>query len=48
MHAEPPDPLSRRRVLHALGTGVRADGLVSSGKGRAWGFLPVVVLVKVR
>jgi len=38
VHAVPPDPLSRRRVLEALGTGVRAlDGLVSCGKGQRMG-----------
>ena len=38
VHAEPPDPLSRRRVRQALGTGVRAlDGLVSCGKGQRMG-----------
>lgn len=38
VHAEPPDPLSRRRVRQPLGTGVRAlDGLVSCGKGQRMG-----------
>lgn len=38
VHAAPPDPLSRRRVREALGTGVRAlDGLVSCGKGQRMG-----------
>ncbi|MGY8825761.1 MAG: FliI/YscN family ATPase [Candidatus Latescibacterota bacterium] len=38
VHAPSPDPLSRRRVLEALGTGVRAlDGLVSCGKGQRMG-----------
>ena len=38
VHAEPPDPFSRRRVRQALGTGVRAlDGLVSCGKGQRMG-----------
>ncbi|MGB1719297.1 MAG: FliI/YscN family ATPase, partial [Candidatus Latescibacterota bacterium] len=38
VHAEPPNPLSRRRVRQALGTGVRAlDGLVSCGKGQRMG-----------
>ncbi len=38
VHAPPPNPLSRRRVREALGTGVRAlDGLVSCGKGQRMG-----------
>ncbi len=38
VHADPPDPLGRRRVRDALGTGVRAlDGLVSCGKGQRMG-----------
>lgn len=38
VHATPPDPLRRRRVREALGTGVRAlDGLVSCGKGQRMG-----------
>ncbi len=38
IHSQPPDPLSRRRVKDALGTGVRSlDGMVSCGKGQRMG-----------
>ena len=38
MHAEPPNPLSRRRVLRqALDAGVRALDGVSCGKGQRMG-----------
>ena len=38
IHRQPPDPLSRRRVKDALGTGVRSlDGMVSCGKGQRMG-----------
>ena len=38
LQAQPPDPLSRRRVKEPLGTGVKAlDGLVSLGLGQRMG-----------
>ncbi|MEW6756145.1 MAG: FliI/YscN family ATPase [Candidatus Latescibacterota bacterium] len=38
IHGPPPDPLTRRRVRQALGTGVRAiDGMITCGRGQRMG-----------
>jgi flagellum-specific ATP synthase len=40
LHADPPGPLERPRIRHALGTGVRAiDGLLTLGKGQRIGIM---------
>lgn len=40
LHAPPPPPLARRRVVEPLATGIRAiDGLVACGKGQRVGIL---------